>query len=75
MSRYRQKSLDQAGAALGDEQFQRAYARGLALSFDQAISLALVQVHPATQPVTLSCLNRRATTTHERHRDGDRRVR
>jgi hypothetical protein len=40
-ARYRQESLDQADAALGDEQFQRAYVRGTALSFDQAISLAL----------------------------------
>ena len=47
-ARYRQESLDQAGAALGDEQFQRAYARGTALSFDQAIDLALGQVLPAT---------------------------
>jgi len=43
-ARYRQESLDQAGAALGDEQFQRAYARGMALSFDQAISLALDEI-------------------------------
>ena len=47
-ARYRQESLDQAGAALGDEQFQRAYARGMTLSFDQAIDLALGQVLPAT---------------------------
>ena len=47
-ARYRQESLDQAGAALGDEQSQRAYARGMTLSFDQAISLALGQVLPAT---------------------------
>jgi hypothetical protein len=40
----RQESLDQAGAALGDEQFQRAYARGTALSFDQTIGLALDEV-------------------------------
>jgi predicted ATPase len=40
-ARYRQESLDQARAALGDEQCQRAYARGMALSFDQAIDLAL----------------------------------
>jgi hypothetical protein len=40
-ARYRQESLDQADAALGDEQFQRTYARGIALSFDQAIDLAL----------------------------------
>jgi predicted ATPase/class 3 adenylate cyclase len=43
-ARYRQESLDQAGAALGDEQFQRAYARGTALSFDQTISLALDEI-------------------------------
>jgi predicted ATPase/class 3 adenylate cyclase len=40
-ARYRQENLDQAGAALGDEPFQRAYAHGMALSFDQTISLAL----------------------------------
>jgi predicted ATPase len=45
---YRQESLDQAGAALGDEQFRRAYARGMALSFDQAISLALNEIPPGT---------------------------
>jgi hypothetical protein len=45
---YRQENLDQARAALGDEQFQRAYARGTALSFDQAISLALEGASPAT---------------------------
>ena len=45
---YRQESLDQAGAALGDEQFHRAYTRGMALSFDQAIDLALGQFLPAT---------------------------
>jgi predicted ATPase/class 3 adenylate cyclase len=49
-ARDRQESLDQAGAALGDEQFQRAYARGITLSFDQAISLALdeIPVPPST---------------------------
>jgi len=40
-ARYRQQSLDQAGATLGDEQLQRDYARGMTLSFDQAIDLAL----------------------------------
>ena len=45
-TRYRQESLDQAGAALGDEQFQRAYARGTTLSFDQAIDLALEGAAP-----------------------------
>jgi tetratricopeptide (TPR) repeat protein len=43
-ARYRQENLDQAGAALGDEQFQQAYARGTALSFDQTISLALDEI-------------------------------
>jgi hypothetical protein len=47
-TRYRQQSLDQAGAALGDERFHRAYTRGMALSFDQAIDLVLGQVLPAT---------------------------
>jgi len=47
-ARRRQESLDRAGAALGDEQFQRAYARGMALSFDQAISLALDDILPGT---------------------------
>jgi predicted ATPase/tetratricopeptide (TPR) repeat protein len=47
-ARARQKSLDQAGAALGDEQFQQAYARGRALSFDQAIDLALEGTPPGT---------------------------
>jgi predicted ATPase/class 3 adenylate cyclase len=49
-ARYRQESLDQAGAALDDEQFQRAYARGTALGFDQAISLALdeIPIPPST---------------------------
>jgi len=47
-ARYRQESLDQAGAALGDEQSQRAYARGMTLSFDQAITLALDEILPST---------------------------
>jgi tetratricopeptide (TPR) repeat protein len=46
-ARFRQESLDRAGAALGDEQFQRAYAHGMALSFDQTISLALDQIPPS----------------------------
>jgi hypothetical protein len=44
----RQESLDQAGAALGDEQFHRAYTRGTALGFDQTISLALNGISPST---------------------------
>ena len=47
-ARHRQESLDQAGAALGDEQFQQAYARGIALSFDQTISFALDELRPST---------------------------
>ncbi|MGO8961636.1 MAG: adenylate/guanylate cyclase domain-containing protein [Streptosporangiaceae bacterium] len=39
-ARYRQGSLDQAEAALGTEQFRRAYALGAALSFDEAIDVA-----------------------------------
>jgi tetratricopeptide (TPR) repeat protein len=46
--RLRQESLDQVRRALGGEQLQRAYARGMALSFDQAIDLALGGVLPAT---------------------------
>jgi hypothetical protein len=45
---YRQESLDQARAALGDDQFHRAYTRGMALSFDQTIDLALGRVISAT---------------------------
>jgi predicted ATPase/class 3 adenylate cyclase/Tfp pilus assembly protein PilF len=40
-ARYRQESLDQIRAALGDEQLQDAYAQGMTLSFDEAIDLAL----------------------------------
>ena len=40
-TRAREESLDRIGAALGDEQVQQAYAYGMALSFDQAIDLAL----------------------------------
>ena len=40
-ARRRQESLDQARQALGDEQLQQACTRGMTLSFDQAIDLAL----------------------------------
>ncbi|HXW87891.1 MAG TPA: adenylate/guanylate cyclase domain-containing protein [Streptosporangiaceae bacterium] len=40
-ARRRRLSLDRAAAALGEQQFQRAYTQGMALSFDQAIDLAL----------------------------------
>jgi predicted ATPase/class 3 adenylate cyclase len=38
---YRQQSLPQLRAELGDEIFDRAYARGVALSFDAAFDLAI----------------------------------
>jgi hypothetical protein len=44
----RQESLDQVRQALGGEQTQQAYARGMTLSFDQAIDLALNAVPPGT---------------------------
>jgi hypothetical protein len=47
-ARRRQESLDQARAALGDKQLHQAYTRGKALSFDQAIDLALGENLPAT---------------------------
>ena len=40
-------SLDQARAHLGDEQLERAYAQGMALSLDQALDLALGKTVPA----------------------------
>jgi predicted ATPase/transcriptional regulator with XRE-family HTH domain len=46
--RYHQESLGQARAALGDEQVHRAYARGMALSLDQVMDLALRAVPPRT---------------------------
>ena len=46
--RYRQASLGQARAAVGDEQAQRAYARGMALSLDQVIHVALGRFLPGT---------------------------
>ena len=40
-ARGRRDSLDQARAHLGDEQLERAYAQGMALSLDKALDLAL----------------------------------
>ena len=37
----REENLDQASAVLGDEQVQKDYTHGLALSLDQAIDVAL----------------------------------
>jgi len=39
--RYRQDSLAQARACMDDEQLERAYARGMALSLKEALDLAL----------------------------------
>ncbi len=46
-ARYRRDSLDQARAHLGDEQLERAYAQGMALSLEKALDLALPQAGPA----------------------------
>jgi predicted ATPase/class 3 adenylate cyclase/Tfp pilus assembly protein PilF len=46
-ARWRQDSLDQARAHLGDEQLERAYAQGMALSLDKALDLALGKAGPA----------------------------
>jgi hypothetical protein len=48
VTRQPQASLDQIRQALGGEQLQQAYTRGLTLSFDQAIDLALGRVLPPT---------------------------
>jgi hypothetical protein len=39
-ARERRESLDQARAQLGDEQLERAYAQGMALSLEKALELA-----------------------------------
>ena len=46
-ARYRQDSLAQARAHLGDEQLERAYAQGMALSLEKALDLALRRAGPA----------------------------
>jgi predicted ATPase/class 3 adenylate cyclase/Tfp pilus assembly protein PilF len=46
-ARDRQDSLDQARAHVGDEQLERAYAQGMALSLKEAIDLALPTAGPA----------------------------
>jgi DNA-binding CsgD family transcriptional regulator len=40
-ARYRQDSLAQARARMGDQQLDRAYAQGMALSLEKALDLAL----------------------------------
>ena len=44
---YRRDSLDQARAHLGDEQLDRAYDQGMALSQEKALDLALLKTGPA----------------------------
>jgi predicted ATPase/class 3 adenylate cyclase len=39
--RQREECLEQIAAAVGDEELRRAYAEGLALSFDESVNLAL----------------------------------
>ncbi len=46
-ARYRQESLDDLRARLGDEQLGRAYAGGMALSVDEALDLACGKLGPA----------------------------
>ncbi len=46
-ARERQDLLDQARAHLGEEQLERAYARGKALSLEKALDLALGKAAPA----------------------------
>jgi predicted ATPase/tetratricopeptide (TPR) repeat protein len=46
-ARDRRESLDQARAHLGDEQLERAYAQGMALSLEKALDLALPKAGPA----------------------------
>ena len=44
---YRQDSLDQVRAHLGREQFERAYARGMALNSSEALDMAFGKPLPA----------------------------
>ncbi len=46
-ARDRRDSLDQARVHLGEEQLERAYAQGLALSLEKALDLALGKAGPA----------------------------
>jgi predicted ATPase/DNA-binding XRE family transcriptional regulator len=46
-ARHRRDSLDQARAHLSDEQLERAYATGMALSLEKALDLALPKTGPA----------------------------
>ena len=42
-ARYRRDGLHKVATSLGQEQFQRAYAKGTALSLDKALALASVK--------------------------------
>ena len=44
---YRRDSLHTVRTSLGEEQFERAYAKGMTLSLDQALDLALATARPA----------------------------
>jgi hypothetical protein len=46
-ARYRRDSLDTIRTTVGKEQFGRAYAKGMTLSLDQALDLALGTARPA----------------------------
>ena len=46
-ARYRRDSLHKVRTSFGEEQFGRAYAKGTALSLDQALGLALGRTRPA----------------------------
>jgi hypothetical protein len=39
--RYREASIDELRSRLGDEELQRAFARGQGLSFEEGFTLAL----------------------------------
>jgi hypothetical protein len=46
-ARYRRDSLKKVRASLGEEQFARAYAKGMMLTLDQALGLALATARSA----------------------------
>jgi predicted ATPase/class 3 adenylate cyclase len=46
-ARYRRDSLQKVRASLGEEQFARAYAKGMTLSLEQALGLALATARSA----------------------------
>jgi hypothetical protein len=45
-ARYRRDSLDKIRTSFGEEQFTRAYAKGMTLSLEQALGLALGTAAP-----------------------------